>query len=149
LTIGGCLASGAALLALVGAAVVGPAWPLRPAVFALGVANGAFAVAAIGSMMTLAGTGRESREGVRMGLWGAAQAVAFGLGDLVGTAASDLARYFLGSPASAYALVFFAEAIVFVIAAVLAARVGQTTSARPRSSATPRHSPILAETGRG
>jgi BCD family chlorophyll transporter-like MFS transporter len=148
-TIGGCLASGAALLALVGAAVVGPSWPLRPSVFALGVANGAFAVAAIGSMMTLAGTGRESREGVRMGLWGAAQAVAFGLGDLVGTAASDLARYFLGSPASAYALVFLAEAIVFVLAAVLAARVGQATSARQRGSATPRHSPILAETGRG
>ena len=32
-------------------------WPLRANVFALGVANGAFAVAAIGSMMALAGAG--------------------------------------------------------------------------------------------
>ena len=34
------------------------------------------------------------REGVRMGLWGAAQAVAFGLGGILGTAASDLPRTF-------------------------------------------------------
>ena len=55
-------------------------WPLRANVFALGVANGVFAVAAIGSMMALAGAGRGGREGVRMGLWGAAQAIAFALG---------------------------------------------------------------------
>ena len=64
--------------------------------FALGVANGAFAVAAIGSMMGLAGTGREAREGVRMGLWGAAQAIAFGLGGFSGTVAADLARHLHG-----------------------------------------------------
>jgi MFS transporter, BCD family, chlorophyll transporter len=148
-TIGGCLASGAALLALVAAAFAGPEWPLRPSVFALGIANGAFAVAAIGSMMSLASTGRESREGVRMGLWGAAQAVAFGLGDLAGTAASDLARYFLGSPARAYALVFLAEAIVFVLAAVLAARVGQTTPVPARVNPAPGRGAILAPSGRG
>jgi MFS transporter, BCD family, chlorophyll transporter len=37
-----------------------------------------FAVAAIGSMMALAGEGRGRREGTRMGLWGAAQAIAAG-----------------------------------------------------------------------
>ncbi len=145
-TIGGCLASGVALLALVAAAFAGPGWPLRESVFALGIANGAFAVAAIGSMMALASTGRESREGVRMGLWGAAQAVAFGLGDLVGTAASDVARYFLGSPASAYALVFCAEAMVFVLAAVLAARVRQTTQDPLRAGPAPQ---VLMQGGRG
>jgi len=46
----------------------------------LGVTNGAYAVAAIGSMMALVGAGGEKREGVRMGLWGAAQALAFGIG---------------------------------------------------------------------
>jgi BCD family chlorophyll transporter-like MFS transporter len=57
--VGGCVASAAALLGLACAGLVGPAaFPLRVAVFALGVANGAFAVAAIGSMMGLAGTGR-------------------------------------------------------------------------------------------
>ena len=122
-TIGGCIASAAALFALAAGGVAGPGWPLRATVFALGVANGAFAVAAIGSMMALAGTGRRAREGVRMGLWGAAQAIAFGLGGFLGTAAADLARLLLGAPALAYSSVFTAEAVVFLVAAILAARV--------------------------
>ncbi len=79
-TIAGCIGSAAALGALALAATVGPAWPLRPTVFVLGLANGVFAVAAIGSMMGLAGGGGPGREGVRMGVWGAAQALAFGIG---------------------------------------------------------------------
>jgi BCD family chlorophyll transporter-like MFS transporter len=124
-TIAGCIASAMALLGLAVAGFVGPAWPLRASVFALGVANGAFAVAAIGSMMGLAGSGRESREGTRMGLWGAAQAIAFGLGGLLGTVAVDLTRHLLDSPAAAYATVFAAEAVLFLVAAVLAARVNR------------------------
>jgi BCD family chlorophyll transporter-like MFS transporter len=62
-------------------------WPLMPAVVALGFFNGMFAVAAIGSMMALAGEGRGRREGTRMGLWGAAQAIAAGFGGLVGAGA--------------------------------------------------------------
>ena len=98
------------LLGLAAAAMVGPSWPLRETVFVLGVTNGAYAVAAIGSMMALVGAGGEKREGVRMGLWGAAQAFAFGLGGFLGTLASDLARYLLSSPALSYAVVFAAEA---------------------------------------
>jgi MFS family permease len=82
-------------LAMAGLAVsglVGPAWPLPPTVFVLGVANGAFSIAAIASMMQLATDGPAQREGVRMGLWGAAQGVAFGLGGVIGTGACDLAR---------------------------------------------------------
>jgi BCD family chlorophyll transporter-like MFS transporter len=86
-----------------GRGVVGPRWPLRANVFALGVANGAFSIAAIGSMMALAGQGRAAREGVRMGLWGAAQAIGFAVGGVLGTAASDLARWLLGSQVAAYA----------------------------------------------
>ncbi len=78
--------------------MIGPAFPLRAAVFVLGVANGAFAVAAIGAMMGLVHVGRQGREGVRMGLWGAAQAVAFALGGLAGTLGSDVARALLGGP---------------------------------------------------
>ena len=62
-TIGGCLASAIALLCLAAAAVVGPAWPLRETVFMLGVTNGAYAVAAIGSMMALVGAGGEKARG--------------------------------------------------------------------------------------
>ncbi|MBR1088447.1 BCD family MFS transporter [Bradyrhizobium manausense] len=119
-TIGGCLASSIALLCLAAAAVVGPSWPLRETVFMLGVTNGAYAVAAIGSMMALVGAGEEKREGVRMGLWGAAQAFAFGIGGFLGTLASDIARYVLTSAALSYSAVFASEAGLFVVAAVLA-----------------------------
>jgi MFS transporter, BCD family, chlorophyll transporter len=137
-TVGGCLASALALLGLVAAGLVGPAWPLKATVFALGVANGAFSIAAIASMMRMATQGRHAREGVRMGLWGAAQAVAFGLGGLVGTAASDLARWLIGSPGPAYASVFGFEALLFVVSAVLAARLAPAhESERPESPLAP------------
>ncbi len=123
--IGGCLLSALMLLGLAAAGAVGPAWPFKANVFALGVANGAFSIAAIASMMRLAGEGRHAREGTRMGLWGAAQAVAFGLGGLAGTAASDLARWLIATPAHAYASVFAFEALLFVAAAALAAQLGR------------------------
>jgi BCD family chlorophyll transporter-like MFS transporter len=127
-TIGGRLGSALALLGLVLAGIVGPPWPLRAWVLALGVCNDAFAVAAIGSMMELAGRGRAAREGVRMGMWGAAQAVGFALGGFAGTAAVDLLRQFVAAPATAYALVFAAQALLFLVSAVLAARVGAAGS---------------------
>jgi MFS transporter, BCD family, chlorophyll transporter len=130
-TIGGCLASAAVLAALAWAGQAGEGgggWPLKPTVFALGVANGAFAIAAIASMMRLAGEGRASREGVRMGLWGAAQAIAFGVGGLAGAAASDVAKALLGAPGPAYASVFALEAVLFVVSASMAARIGRSTA---------------------
>ena len=127
-TIGGCLASAIALLCLAAAAVVGSSWPLRETVFMLGVTNGAYAVAAIGSMMALVGSGGDKREGVRMGLWGAAQAFAFGIGGFLGTLASDVARYVLTSPALSYSVVFASEAGLFVAAAVMAVWVHRAPS---------------------
>ena len=134
-TVGGCAGSAAAILGLVAASAVGPAWPLRESIVALGVANGAFAVAAIGSMMGLASAGQGSREGVRMGLWGAAQALAFGGGGLLGTGASDLARLVLGSPSAAYAAVFMGQAVLFLVAARLAAGVFGAGAARAAHAA--------------
>jgi MFS transporter, BCD family, chlorophyll transporter len=135
-TVGGCLASAIALLCLATAAVVGPSWPLRETVFVLGVTNGAYAVAAIGSMMALVGAGGEKREGVRMGLWGAAQAFAFGIGGFIGTLASDIARYLLTSPVLSYAVVFASEAGLFVVAALMAVWVHRAPArAAPRSDA--------------
>jgi BCD family chlorophyll transporter-like MFS transporter len=125
-TIGGCLASAIALLSLVAANLVGPAWPLQASVFSLGLSNGVFAVSAIGSMMALAHKGEAAGAGVRMGLWGAAQAVAFALGGLFSTTLVDSARYFLGSPAAAFGIVFCAEAALFIIAARFAARMAST-----------------------
>lgn len=126
----GCAASAVGLAGLVIGAQVGPPWPLRANVFALGVANGAFSIAAIGSMMALASQGQTAREGVRMGLWGAAQAIGFAIGGVAGTVASDLARWLLGSQVAAYGAVFAAEAVLFVIAAGLALRIAMPASAQ-------------------
>ena len=123
--VGGCLLSSLALLGLTAGAEAAAWWQLRLNVFVLGLGNGAFAVAAIGSMMTLAASGKGAREGTRMGLFGAAQAIAFGLGGFAGTVAVDLGRVAMGSAPAAYALVFGAEALLFVVSAVLAWRVGR------------------------
>jgi BCD family chlorophyll transporter-like MFS transporter len=120
---GGCVFSALALAAVAAGGLAGPGFPIGMAVFALGVANGAFAVAAIGSMMERVGAGRGGREGVRMGLWGAAQAVAFALGGFLGTVGADAARALLADPAAAYAWVFGAEALLFLACARLALRL--------------------------
>lgn len=133
-TIAGCITSAIALLALTAAALTGPSWPLRETVFMLGVTNGAYAVAAIGSMMALVSAGHEKREGVRMGLWGAAQAIAFGAGGFIGTLASDFARFVLTSPSLSYAVTFAAEAALFIVAAVMAVRVHRAPAARTNHS---------------
>jgi BCD family chlorophyll transporter-like MFS transporter len=132
-TIGGCVGSAAAILVLASSGLIGQAFPLRASVMALGAANGAFAVSAIGAMMGLAAAGRDS-QGVRMGLWGAAQALAFGCGGLAGTGASDLARALLGTPAVAYGAVFVAEAALFLFAARLAAGVFGTRQEQPEQA---------------
>lgn len=132
-TVGGCMASALALYGLTVAGLGNPDWPLTLNVFLLGVANGAFSIGAIGSMMRLANEGRESREGIRMGLWGAAQAIAFGLGGLIGTGASDLARAWVDDPGTAYAVVFGLEGSLFVLSAILAWRLAR-----------PVRSPVLA-----
>jgi PUCC protein len=95
--------------------VHGAPWPLKESVFVLGVANGSFSIAAIGSMMTMAshetGGGRGGREGVRMGLWGPAQAIAFGVGGFAGTVLVDLSKWVVGPSGGAYAFVFALEAV--------------------------------------
>ena len=136
-TIVGCGLSACALGGLVAASLVGPAWPFRATVLLLGAANGLFSIAAIGSMMRLAGHGATAREGTRMGLWGAAQAVAFGLGGLVGTGASDLARWLLGAPEWSYATVFAGEALLFLVAAWLAAGIGRPVVAKSAGPSSP------------
>lgn len=120
--VSGCLMSAAALGALALAAVAGPGWPLGITVFVLGLGNGVFAVAAIGAMMGLAGAGEKTREGVRMGVWGASQAIAFGLGGLTGAVGVDFARAAMGDDGAAFQLVFAIEATAFVIAAALAVK---------------------------
>lgn len=125
----GCFASALAMAALAVAARGQLPVSLSITVFALGIANGAFSIAAIGSMMRLASGGNNGstgREGMRMGLWGAAQAIAFGFGGFLGTAASDLARYLSGSAAVGYGAVFAGEAVLFIVSAAIALTIGRS-----------------------
>jgi BCD family chlorophyll transporter-like MFS transporter len=118
--VGGCLASAAMMAGLTTAGLTGGPWPLEANVFLMGLANGAFSIAAIGSMMSLASQGRRAREGVRMGLWGAAQAIAFAAGGFLGTVLVDLARLAVGAGGGAYAFVFGLEGVAFLVSAWLA-----------------------------
>lgn len=120
---GGCLGSAAAFVLLAQTPAIGSVAVLRVAVLALGFANGLFTVGGVGGMMALTASPDGRREhGLRLGLFGAVQAVAYGTGGLFGGVATDVARLALGSPAAGYAAVFTLEAVLFAGAALLALR---------------------------
>ena len=130
-TIVGCAASAASLAGVAASGLLGRGPDaFRATVFALGLSNGVYAVAAIGSMMGLAGAGARAREGIRMGVWGAAQAIAYGAGGLAATGFADLGRSLGATPIVAYGLVFGLEAGLFLVATALA-RSGAPRLARP------------------
>ena len=113
--VSGCVISAIGLIGL------GAGLPLIPFTVVLGLGNGLFVVGAIGSMMRLA-SAREGAAGTRMGVFGAAQAIAAGLAGLIATGVLDLAR--LALPLDmAYATVFGLEAVLFLAAALVAARL--------------------------
>jgi len=145
--VGGCLASALAFVGLAVSSGFGPSWPLRLNVFCLGLANGAFAVAAIGSMMGLANHGEAKREGTRMGLWGAAQAVAFGLGGFLGTVAIDAARVLMNSPTAAYSAIFAGEALLFIVSAFIAFKVAPRAAIGTEGSVSPTKTASLPHGG--
>ena len=118
----GCMGSCMSLVLIALAGQSPEIVPLAPLVFGLGIFNGMFAVAAIGSMMSLASQNNDNREGTRMGLWGAAQAIAAGFGGLLGTVLVDLLRLANFSHADAYGTVFIFEAALFALAASIATR---------------------------
>ncbi len=118
----GCLGSAAALGAIAATGFGLLSVALTPLVVGLGFFNGMFAVAAIGSMMALASEGRGQREGTRMGLWGAAQAIAAGFGGLTGAALVDLSRALMPD-GLAFGVVFTGEALLFAASAYMASRI--------------------------
>ena len=135
--VSGCIASALGLLNIALAATVGPGWPLRPSMLFLGITNGVYAIAAIGAMMNLVGAGHRNREGTRMGLWGASQAISFGIGGFLGTLASDATRHLLPSISQSYALVFAAQAGLFIIAAGLATWVSRPMADKEPATSEP------------
>ena len=117
----GCLGS-ALMLGVIAALGQWGGAGLGAAVALLGVFNGMFAIASIGAMMQLAGQGRAGREGTRMGVWGASQAIAQGLGGFAGAALVDALRL-AGDTADAFGLVFALEAGLFLAAGLMAWRI--------------------------
>lgn len=117
--VGGCLASAVALVTLAYSPVLG-ARALPGIIFTLGAANGVFAVGAIGAMMAMTAADGTRGTGIRLGVYGAAQAVAYAAGSLGGGVASDLTIRGFGDPARGYTAVFAAEAVLFVVAAGMA-----------------------------
>lgn len=123
--IGGCAASAVSFVALSLSPAVGQLALLRGSILVLGISNGSFAIGAIGSMMARA---RGERAGLTMGIFGAAQAVAYAIGGFAGAAGSDVARSVLHSDAAGYGVVFLVEAALFLAAAVLAWRSGRESN---------------------
>jgi MFS transporter, BCD family, chlorophyll transporter len=116
----GCVGSAVMLAGLAVAATTGASWPIAANVFGLGFANGIFAVAAVGAMLGMASDGKHAGEGARMGVWGAAQAIAFGSGGLLGAVIVDILRARVSSDGAAFQIVFTAEAGLFLVAALVA-----------------------------
>jgi len=77
-----------------------------------------------------------------MGLWGASQAVAMGIGGFVGTVGVDLMRVLDFGYATAYSAVFLTEAILFFAAAALARRVIVSADGTKYARAVPRFGKI-------
>ncbi|MEX3017333.1 MFS transporter [Gymnodinialimonas hymeniacidonis] len=120
----GCMISAAGLIGL------GMGLHLLAFTVVLGLGNGLFVVGAIGSMMRLASE-RRGAAGTRMGLFGAAQAVAAGLAGLIATGILDIARLAMPTQA-AYATVFGLEAILFLAAALVAGRLLHARPSEPQ-----------------
>ncbi len=126
---GGCAASAVMFVALVMSPAIASVDTFRIIVFMLGLSNGVFAIGAIGSMMALTGDAQDGRAGLRLGVFGAAQAVAYGLGVSLGGAGVDIAHVLTGSPIRGYAMVFSVEAALFAVSAVLAFRSASAENA--------------------
>lgn len=127
---GGCAASAAALATLAILPVAAGADALRLTVFLLGIANGVFAVGALGAMMGMTAGPHGDGVGLRLGVYGAAQALAYGIGGTLGGMASDVAIHALGQVRSGYGAVFGVEAALFVVSAWLAARIAMPQAVR-------------------
>ena len=119
----GCIGSALSLSIIAVLGLSGSQVQLTIAVISLGFFNGMFAVGAIGSMMSLAGQGRNNREGTRVGIWGAAQAIAAGFGGLLGASLVDMMRLVSATDATAYGTVFIFEAALFICSSALAVRI--------------------------
>ena len=118
----GCVVSAVFFALLAASPTVGSVVFFKSTLFGLGLGNGAFTIGALASMMALTADDTHGRAGLRMGVFGAAQAVAMGSGNFLGAVGSDAARLVLGSSTAGYVVVFAIEGVLFALAARFALR---------------------------
>ncbi len=126
----GCVLSSLFFVLLACSPLTGSTLVLKATLVALGFGNGMYSIGALASMMALTADKTDGKAGLRMGVFGAAQAVAMGTGNFLGAAGSDVARASLGSSTGGYVAVFAVEALLFAIAAVFALRATARTEMR-------------------
>ena len=131
MALGGCLASAACACGLAFAGLVRRRWPLQSLVLLLGIANGAFSIAAIGSMMALAGSGRRARRACAWACGAPRRRSPSAGGSIAGSCAAISRAPFAARRWHAYAVVFAGEAALFFVAAVTAARMYRARLDRP------------------
>ena len=140
-TVGGCLVLGGCDGRAGRRRLAGPSWPFSANVFLLGVANGAFSIAAIGSMMQLAGEAAGTARRAH-GPVGRRRASPSASADCSARRPAIWRGWSSTAPAPAYASVFAFEGAMFVVAARIAAgRAAERPrpAARRRTDAGQRH----------
>ena len=120
----GCALSAAFFVLLALSPATGGVGLVKGAVVGLGIGNGIFCIGALTTMMELGAARRDGRSGLRMGVYGAVEAMAMGAAGLLAAGAFDVARALLGSPTGGYVTVLLGEALIFGVAAVVAVRSG-------------------------
>lgn len=135
----GCAISALFFVALGASPLSGSALVLKTTLVGLGIGNGIFAIGAVASMMALTADTSDGRAGLRMGVFGAAEAIAMGTGNFLGAAGSDVARAALGTSVKGYAAVFAMEALLFAVAAIFALRSTAASDVRFAQSRARRH----------
>ena len=126
----GCVISALFFVLLAASPLLGSTLALKATLLGLGFGNGTFTIGALASMMALTTHTADGRAGLRMGVFGAAQAVAMGLGNFLGAIGSDVARAVLGSSTGGYVTVFAVEAVLFAAAAWFALQATARTETR-------------------
>ena len=131
----GCAGAALALAVLAMGALWGRSFPLQPWVFGLGLADGVFAVAAVGAMMGGVGgaADQQGQAGLRVGVWGAAQALAYAAGSLVATGALQAGRALWAGAGPGFAMSLGLQALLFAGAAMLMSRRAVSAPALARA----------------
>ena len=108
---------------------------LNSVVFFFGISNGIFTAGVLGTMLHLASRGSgDSKEGTRMGIWGAAQAYATMIAVFFSTVLVDILGLIMTSIPSVYGIVFLTAACFFIASAYLGSLIIKSDELNPNQN---------------